>query len=133
MRTIVVGASSGLGRCIGRGLARRGARVALLARRRGHLEEAAREAGPGTLVVECDVTDETACRGAIAEAAAGLGGIDAVVYATGIGPLSRGSRISTPRRGATHSTPTWWVRRSSRAWRCPTCASRVARPCTSRR
>jgi NAD(P)-dependent dehydrogenase (short-subunit alcohol dehydrogenase family) len=86
---VVVGASSGLGRCIGIGLAQRGAHVALLARRRERLEDAAKEAGPGTLAVECDVTDEAACRSAIADAAAGLGGIDALVYATGIGPLTR--------------------------------------------
>ena len=86
MRTVVLGASSGLGRCIGVGLAQRGARVALLARRRGRLDDAAKEAGPGTLVVECDVTDAASCHSAIAEAAAGLGGIDALVYAPGIGP-----------------------------------------------
>ena len=74
---------------MGTGLARRGARVALLARRRARLEDAAKEAGPGTLVIECDVTDEVSCRSAIAEAAAGLGGIDALVYAPGIGPLAR--------------------------------------------
>ncbi len=84
-----MGASSGLGRCIGTGLAQRGAHVALLARRRARLEDAAKEAGPGTLVVECDVTDEPSCRSTIAEAAAGLGGIDALVYAPGIGPLGR--------------------------------------------
>jgi NAD(P)-dependent dehydrogenase (short-subunit alcohol dehydrogenase family) len=89
MRTVVVGASSGLGRCIGIGLAQRGAQVALLARRRERLEQAAKEAGPGTLAITCDVTDEDSVRAAIAEAAAGLGGIDALVYATGIGPLSR--------------------------------------------
>ncbi len=89
MRTVVVGASSGLGRCIGIGLAQRGARVALLARRRARLDDAAKEAGAGTLVVECDVTDEKSCRSAIEEAAAGLGGIDALVYAPGIGPLVR--------------------------------------------
>ena len=89
MRTVVVGASSGLGRCIGIGLARRGAQVALLARRRARLDDAAEEAGPGTLVVECDVTDEPSCRAAIEEAATGLGGIDALVYAPGIGPLVR--------------------------------------------
>jgi NAD(P)-dependent dehydrogenase (short-subunit alcohol dehydrogenase family) len=89
VRAVVVGASSGLGRCIGTGLARRGASVALLARRRARLEDAAEEAGPGTLVVECDVTDEPSCRAAIAEAAAGLGGIDALVYAPGTGPLAR--------------------------------------------
>ena len=89
MRTVVVGASSGLGRCIGIGLAKRGAHVALLARRRANLEDAATEAGPDTLAIECDVTDEPSCRSAIAEAAAGLGGIDALVYAPGIGPLIR--------------------------------------------
>lgn len=89
MRTVVVGASSGLGRCIGVGLAQRGAQVALLARRHELLAEAAKEAGPGTLAVRCDVTDESSCREAIAEAASGLGGIDALVYSTGIGPLGR--------------------------------------------
>jgi NAD(P)-dependent dehydrogenase (short-subunit alcohol dehydrogenase family) len=89
LRTVVVGASSGLGRCIGIGLAQRGDHVALLARRRGNLEDAANEAGPPTLAIECDVTDETSCRTAIANAAAELGGIDALVYAPGIGPLAR--------------------------------------------
>src|SRR3954468_13926969 len=89
MRTVVVGASSGLGRCIGTGLAQRGARVALLARRRQRLDDAAAEAGPGTLAIECDVVDPKSCASAVAEAADGLGGIDALVYATGIGPLAR--------------------------------------------
>jgi NAD(P)-dependent dehydrogenase (short-subunit alcohol dehydrogenase family) len=89
LRTVVVGASSGLGRCIGIGLARRGAQVALLARRRERLDSAAQEAGSGALAIACDVTDESSCGSAIAEAAAGLGGIDALVYASGIGPLSR--------------------------------------------
>ena len=87
MRVVVVGASSGLGRCIGVDLGRRGDQVALLARWQDRLVEAAREAGPGMLAVTCDVTDESSCEAAIDEAAAGLGGIDALVYATGIGPL----------------------------------------------
>ncbi|HET9610886.1 MAG TPA: SDR family NAD(P)-dependent oxidoreductase, partial [Acidimicrobiales bacterium] len=70
---MVVGASSGLGRCIGVGLAQRGAQVALLARRRGRLDDAAKQAGPDALVVECDVTDPASCRSAVAEAAEGLG------------------------------------------------------------
>jgi len=89
MKTVVVGASSGLGRCIGIGLARRGAHVALLARRRDKLDEAAKEAGGETLAIACDVTDEPSCRAAIAEASAGLGGIDALVYAPAIGVLAR--------------------------------------------
>lgn len=88
MKTVVVGASSGLGRCIGVGLAQRGAQVALLARRVDRLTDAAEEAGPGTLAIPCDVTDERACRRAVSEAAEGLGGIDALVYSTAVGPLA---------------------------------------------
>jgi NAD(P)-dependent dehydrogenase (short-subunit alcohol dehydrogenase family) len=89
MRIVVIGASSGLGRCIGIGLARRGAHVALLARRRTRVEAAAKEAGSGALAIECDVTDEASCKSAIAEAADALGGIDGLVYTPAIGPLIR--------------------------------------------
>jgi NAD(P)-dependent dehydrogenase (short-subunit alcohol dehydrogenase family) len=89
MRTVVVGASSGLGRCIAVGLGTRGATVALLARRHDRLVEAAQEVGPGALAIACDVTDQASCRSAIEQAAGELGGIDALVYATGIGPLAR--------------------------------------------
>lgn len=87
MKVVVVGASSGLGRSIGVGLGQAGEQVALLARRRDRLEDAAREAGAGALVVECDVTDEKSCQRAIDEAAEGLGGIDGLVYAPAVGPL----------------------------------------------
>ena len=89
MRTVVVGASSGLGRCIAVGLGQRGASVALLARRQDRLVEAAKEAGPGAVAIACDVTQPSSCRDAIEEAANSLGGIDAVVYSTGVGPLRR--------------------------------------------
>ena len=89
MKTVVVGASSGLGRCIGIGLAQHGAEVALLARRHDRLVDAAKDAGAGTLAITCDVTDAASCAAAIDAAAAGLGGIDALVYSTGIGPLGR--------------------------------------------
>jgi NAD(P)-dependent dehydrogenase (short-subunit alcohol dehydrogenase family) len=89
VKTVVVGASSGLGRCIGVGLAKRGAEVALLARRYERLAEAAKEAGPGTVAIACDVTDRASCQTGIAEAVAALGAIDALVYAPGRGPLVR--------------------------------------------
>ena len=89
MRAVVVGASSGLGRCIAVGLAQRGAQVALMARRVDKLTNAAKEAGSGSLVICCDVTDADSCRRAIDEAASGMGGIDALVYTPGIGSLSR--------------------------------------------
>jgi NAD(P)-dependent dehydrogenase (short-subunit alcohol dehydrogenase family) len=93
VRTVVVGASSGLGRCIAKGLAERGGQVAVLARRYDRLAEAAKEAGPGTLAIACDVTDETSVRVAVDEAATGLGGIDALVYTAGVGTLARLSEI----------------------------------------
>jgi NAD(P)-dependent dehydrogenase (short-subunit alcohol dehydrogenase family) len=89
MRTVVVGASSGLGRCIAIGLGKRGARVALLARRQDRLANAAKEAGPGAVAIACDVTEPSSCRDAIADSARSLGGIDALVYSSGVGPLRR--------------------------------------------
>jgi NAD(P)-dependent dehydrogenase (short-subunit alcohol dehydrogenase family) len=88
-RVVVIGASSGLGRCIGIGLAERGHSVALLARRKDRLDRAVAEAGDGAVAVACDVTDASSCGAAIEEAAAGLGGIDALVYTPAIGHLSR--------------------------------------------
>ena len=89
MRAVVVGASSGLGRCIGVGLAQRGAHVALLARRLERLEAAAADAGEHAVPIECDVTDEASIAAAIGKAVAELGGIDGLVYTPAIGPLAR--------------------------------------------
>ena len=86
-RTVVVGASSGLGRSVAVGLGQRGHQVALLARRQDRLERAAKEAGDGATAIVCDVTDEASVEAAIAAAAEQLGGIDGLVYATGIGEL----------------------------------------------
>jgi NAD(P)-dependent dehydrogenase (short-subunit alcohol dehydrogenase family) len=88
-RTVVVGASSGLGRCIGVGLAQRGDQIALLARRRQRIEAAAKDAGPGAIAIECDVTDQASCRSAIDAAAEAFGGIDNLVYTPAVGPLVR--------------------------------------------
>jgi NAD(P)-dependent dehydrogenase (short-subunit alcohol dehydrogenase family) len=89
MRALVVGASSGIGRCLAVGLAGTGARVALLARRLDRIAGAAAEAGEGCFAVQCDVTEEKSCRDSIEEAAARLGGVDALVYTPAIGPLAR--------------------------------------------
>lgn len=89
MRAVVVGASSGLGRCIAKGLAARGAQVAVMARRHDRLVGLAEDAGNGALAIACDATDAAACRAAIDEAAGAMGGIDALVYAPGVGELVR--------------------------------------------
>jgi NAD(P)-dependent dehydrogenase (short-subunit alcohol dehydrogenase family) len=89
VKVVVVGASSGLGRCIAIGLARRGEKVAALARRKEMLDAAAAEAGGGTVAIRCDVTDESSCKAAMTQAAEILGGIDGFVYTPAIGPLAR--------------------------------------------
>nr|WP_283616410.1 SDR family oxidoreductase [Mycolicibacterium poriferae] len=88
MRVAVVGASAGLGRCIGIGLAARGVRVAFMARRKDRLENAAKEAGTDAAAVACDVTDEASCQRAFAEVTETFGGLDALVYTTGMGVLA---------------------------------------------
>ena len=88
LRVAVVGASAGLGRCIAMGLSSRGARVAFLARRRDRLSNAAKEAGNGALAVACDVTDSATCQSAVAEVVEQFGGLDALVYTTGVGVLA---------------------------------------------
>lgn len=87
MKIAVVGASSGLGRYMGIAMAQRGDDVALLARRKERLVDAANEAGERALPIVCDVTDESSCKAAIDEAAAGLGGIDGLLYTAATGTL----------------------------------------------
>lgn len=89
LKVVVVGASSGLGRAIGIGLAQRGAKVAFLARRQDRLDKAAAEAGNGSIAITCDVLDEESVSTAITKAADGLDGIDAVVYSMGMGILKK--------------------------------------------
>jgi NAD(P)-dependent dehydrogenase (short-subunit alcohol dehydrogenase family) len=89
MKAVVVGASSGLGRSIATHLVSTGAEVALLARRKDRLDAVAAATGYHAFAVECDVTDDASIRTAIDESATRLGGIDSLVYATGIGPLAR--------------------------------------------
>ncbi|MEZ5171545.1 MAG: SDR family oxidoreductase [Acidimicrobiia bacterium] len=86
-RVVVVGASSGLGRCIGTGLVHRGYAVAFLGRRTDRLDDAVGEAGGGAVALTCDVRDSASCTAAIEEACDVLGGVDGLVYSAGVGPL----------------------------------------------
>ncbi|MCV7260048.1 SDR family oxidoreductase [Mycobacterium shimoidei] len=104
LRVAVVGASAGLGRCIGIGLAGKGARVAFLARRRDRLANAAKEAGVGAVAVACDVTDGAACQMAMADVVEAFGGLDALVYTTGIGVLAPLTDVSAEQWGELFAT-----------------------------
>lgn len=88
-RILVVGASSGIGREVGIQSARAGASVAFAARRTELLEGAVAAAGGASFAVPCDVQLDGQSEHAVAEAVARFGGLDAVVYAAGVSPLTR--------------------------------------------
>lgn len=87
-RVLVVGASSGVGKAIAQRFVKAGATVALSARRADNLAEAIGECGGG-VAVPGDVRAESGARQVVEAAVAELGGIDVLVYATGVSPLRR--------------------------------------------
>jgi NADP-dependent 3-hydroxy acid dehydrogenase YdfG len=90
---LVTGASSGIGQAAARELARRGAAVAIAARRVDRLEALAREIerdGGTALAVEADVTDQEQVRRLVQQAVERLGRLDTVVNNAGVmllGPI----------------------------------------------
>ena len=87
-RLLVVGASSGVGRAVGARAGEAGARVAFAARRFERLEEAVAEAPVGAIAVRCDVRSADDCARAVSATVDAFGGLDALVYATGMSPLA---------------------------------------------
>lgn len=81
---LIIGASSGIGREIARQLAGEGARVAVVARRRERLDELAREFPGLILPFAHDVTETTAVPALFQRITGELGGLDLVVYASGV-------------------------------------------------
>ncbi len=94
---MITGASSGIGRGLAVELARRGARIGLLARRAELMEEAAREidaAGSTALVLAADVRDAASMKAAANKLSAALGPVDILVANAGIGPTRDAADIS---------------------------------------
>lgn len=81
---LITGASSGIGEATAVELARQGAQVALVARRRDRLTALAERLPGEPLVVEADVSDETAARSAVAQAVERFGRLDTVIANAGV-------------------------------------------------
>jgi NAD(P)-dependent dehydrogenase (short-subunit alcohol dehydrogenase family) len=94
---LVTGASSGIGKAVALGVARRDGHVVLVARSEESLEEAARackEAGAAsTLVVPTDIGDDAAVGACVARALEEHSRIDAVVNAAGVVAYGRTEEI----------------------------------------
>jgi NADP-dependent 3-hydroxy acid dehydrogenase YdfG len=87
-KTIVTGASKGIGRAIAERLAHEGATLALLARSADTLQECAaqcRAAGAEAEAFVCDVSDATAVESQLGRAVEWLGGIQLLVNNAGLG------------------------------------------------
>ena len=87
----ITGASSGIGAAIAREYSKRGARVAIAARRADRLEDLARELGGAgrALAVECDVTRDGDCEAAVAKVIREFGRLDTVIANAGFGVIGR--------------------------------------------
>lgn len=82
MRVLLVGASAGIGRATAEALRDAGAQVVGAARRVGHVEDLGLAGA-----VRCDVREPTDCSDVVSRAVGVLGGLDALVYATGVSRL----------------------------------------------
>lgn len=85
-RAVVTGASSGIGRCVALALARRGATLAVAARREPELAALAAECellGVRCVVIAADVSNASDCRRIIETATRELGGVDILVNNAG--------------------------------------------------
>jgi short-subunit dehydrogenase len=91
---VVTGASSGIGEALARELARAGARLTLVARRRERLEKLAGEIGGRSVALAHDLSDPAGYTDWIPAAEAALGPIDMIVNNAGVentGPAAQAS------------------------------------------
>jgi NADP-dependent 3-hydroxy acid dehydrogenase YdfG len=87
---LVTGASSGIGEATALALASHGAKVALVARRADRLQALAERIGDGALVIEADVSDQSAAAGAVQRTVDELGRLDTLINNAGVmllGPI----------------------------------------------
>ena len=90
---LITGGGTGIGASVATHLHAAGAKISVLGRRIEPLRHIASITQGAA--IQCDVTDMESCTAAIGAAAEQMGGIDALVYATGIGTLARIEDLTT--------------------------------------
>ena len=94
---MITGASSGLGVQFAKALARQGAALVLLARRKEKLEQVAKDIetiGVECMPIPCDVTDRDAVQKAVDQAVAKFGRIDILVNNAGSGATGKAEELT---------------------------------------
>ena len=100
LRTILTGASSGIGRCLALELARQGARLVLTARRRPELEDLQgqiRDLQREAHIVVGDVVDPAVRQQLLDTARTALGGLDLLINNAGVGAIGPFAEASEAR------------------------------------
>ena len=126
---VVTGASSGIGAALAREYARRGAKVALLARRKEKLEALAAElasSGTEALALGCDVNADDAVQAAIDSAMQRFGRVDVVVANAGVSVAKPIERLKLEDMRRVFETNVFGVVRTAQAALAPLRASRGA-------
>ncbi|HET6402595.1 MAG TPA: SDR family NAD(P)-dependent oxidoreductase [Candidatus Kapabacteria bacterium] len=85
-RALVIGASSGIGRAIAEQLLKEGSSVALVARRKEAMEEVSASFPGKSFIYPHDVTDYATTPALFQQITHDLGGLDLIVYASGVMP-----------------------------------------------
>src|ERR1700690_666878 len=91
---IVTGAGSGIGRACAVALAREGARVALVGRRKERLEETSREIGDSALVLAADVSNKDEIARVVDRTVVHFGGLDVLLNNAGVLHIGTAEQIT---------------------------------------
>jgi len=114
LSVLVTGASSGIGAALAREYDKRGARLALLARRKDRLDALAKELRDA-LPIACDVTDDASVQRATREALGAFGDLDVVVANAGISVMGTVEEVSIDEYKRVFETNVFGVLRTVKA------------------
>src|SRR5271155_979085 len=91
---IVTGAGSGIGRACSLALAREGARVSLIGRRKDRLEEVAHQIGDSAFVLPADVSKQAEIDRVIEQTVARFGGLNVLLNNAGVLRIGTAEQIT---------------------------------------